>query len=193
MLSALELLLHVPCPRLRGALPAVHQHIVHQSLERSVREPADVAAELIGDVGRVELVHLPAGGLGRCRSVAPTGVDMSDAQYNPSAFGSLPAQPSVGGHLLCQVEDIGTTYEAFAVLVHVPREQQQGACRPARLHLPVVAAGGCGETQTREAHGVLVDDFDDVVSPLLHVGQSEGHRLFAVLPIGVREVRVEAG
>ena len=189
--AAEEFLLHVARPRLRRALPTVHQHIVHQPLQRSVGQAPDVAAELIGHELLVELVHLPPCGLGRCRTVLAACVHVPYAQNHPPACRRLPTQTAVGRHQLAQVNDICTADEAAAALVHILRQGQQPARRPARLHLPVVAARGGGEAQARDCHRVAVGDFEHVLPALLPLGQREGHRLLIILPVGVREVGIE--
>ena len=168
--SAEKFMLHESCPRLRRTLPAVHQHIVHQSFQWSVCQSAYITAELIGDIGRVEFVHFPARSLLRCRAVLPSSVHMPDAQDCPVPLGSCPAKLSVGCHLICQVNDISSFDEAVPVLVHILRKPQQPARCPACLHLPVMSACSGGKAQTRKAHGVHVRYFEHILTPFLQVG-----------------------
>ena len=144
--TTLELLSHVSCPSLRRAFPAVHQHIVYQSLQRSVGKSSYVTAELIGNESRVELVHFPARSLLRRRSVALPRIHMPDAQDNPCSLWSSPAKFSVARHLVCQVDDISSFDETASILVHILGKLQQSARSPACLHLPIMPSGCCGET-----------------------------------------------
>ena len=184
-----ESLGHAPRPCLGIAFPTVHQHVVQQSLERSSLQTSHITVILIVHQLRVKLVDLPACGLGRSRSVAPSCIDVPNAEYGPFPFGDSPSERVCPYHHACQVHYFCGANVCLVRLLWCLVITHNAAQGPATFTLPV-ALTCCGiETHAADIHGMLID-YLEAIPACRNLIESKGHGV-GILPVGHREVTVQ--
>ncbi len=97
--AGLELLEHIPGPRLRSRLVAVGEEIFNAALAElsagGIDIGLEVVVEIFSDSLRVELVNLKSRGFRRGRMVGLAGQAVAEAEYSPVAFRSVPREGAV--------------------------------------------------------------------------------------------------
>ena len=189
-----EFLLHFSRPRLVVALPAVHQHSVGQALQRPFLQAPHIMGKLnLGPAG-IQLVAFPAGGFGRCRTVAVPAVHVAETENRPIAsFGRGPREGSVGLQERRKVLNLIFLHKGGRVLagsVLIAFLRTEGA---AGAGLPVVHPGGREEAHVADVNVVLIGEGEfQLLSGARGLIHRQGHRL-VVLPASHRQVAVQQG